>query len=356
MKSRIVWKRAMSKRKLTRRQAWRIEKVQSEYLDRISRHKVRVESLLEDCRLNPEKNGRVVAQFGKQVEIVPVNSQGQPNGNAILCHVRANITSLVTGDAVIYQTIENTGIVTACHTRKNVLERPDSKGDVKAMAANIDQLVIVTAPEPAFHPELVDRYLVATEVSNIKPLIVINKGDLMNDSDVITKYLLTEKKLYESLGYLVVGTTIKEADGLTELSNHLMNKSSVFIGQSGVGKSSLVQALLPSENIRVGHLHKQTRLGRHITSTARLFPFKGGGSIIDSPGVRNFGLGQISRSDLDFGFIDIRKFAVNCRFRDCRHRYESGCAVLDAAQQGRLSKRRLESFQRILDTLNGGNA
>jgi ribosome biogenesis GTPase len=130
----------------------------------------------------------------------------------------------------------------------------------------------------------------------------------------------------------------------------------VFIGQSGVGKSSLVQALLPNEHIRVGHLHQQTRLGRHTTSTARLYPYSDGGSIIDSPGIRDFGLEQISRTDVEQGFVDIREFSAQCRFRDCRHRQEPGCAVIDAMQKGKLSKHRLESFYRILDTLSGGNA
>jgi ribosome biogenesis GTPase len=224
------------------------------------------------------------------------------------------------------------------------------------MAANIDQLVIVTALEPEPLPEMLDRYLVATEVTNIPPIIVINKMDLLRQSETNRNFLMAIKNLYEVIGYTVVEATTKQTGGLDELSQYLIDKSSVFIGQSGVGKSSLVQMLLPDEQIRVGYLHQQTRLGRHTTSTARLYSYKGAGSIIDSPGIRDFGLEQISRADVEHGFIDIREFATHCRFRDCRHKQEPGCAVADAIQKGKLSKRRLESFHRILDTLTGGNA
>ena len=346
----------MSKRKLTRQQAWRIEKIQKERLDRASRHKVHVEDLLESGGLGQEQVGRIVARFGKQVEVVAVDAVGQPVAESIRCHLRSNLTSLVTGDQVIFQTTDDAGIVTACESRRNVLERPDSRGVIKAMAANIDQLVIVTALEPAPQPELLDRYLVATEVAGIPPLIVINKVDLLKGSEINRNFLAAIKNLYQVIGYTIVEATTKEPGGLDELSKHLIGKSSVFIGQSGVGKSSLVQTLLPNEQIQVGHLHQQTPFGRHTTSTARLYSYSKGGSIIDSPGVRDFGLEQISRTDVEQGFIDIREFSNQCRFRDCRHRQEPGCAVTDAIQKGKLSKRRLESFHRILDTLTGGNA
>ena len=346
----------MSKRKLTRQQAWRIEKIQKERLGRASRHKAQVEELLEAGGLGQEHAGRIVARFGKQVEVVAVDTHGQPISDPVRCHLRANLASLVTGDQVVFQTTDDAGIVIACEPRRNVLERPDSRGVIKAMAANIDQLVIVTALEPAPQPELLDRYLVATEVAGIPPLIVINKIDLLQDSEVSRSFLASIKNLYEVIGYAVVEATTREAGGLDALSEHLIDKSSVFIGQSGVGKSSLVQALLPNEQVRVGHLHQQTRLGRHTTSTARFYAYAQGGSIIDSPGIRDFGLEQISRTDVEQGFIDIRKFSDNCRFRDCRHRQEPGCAVADAVQKGKLSRRRLKSFHRILDNLSGGNA
>ena len=313
-------------------------KIQKERLDRASRHKVHVEDLLESGGLGQEQVGRIVARFGKQVEVVAVDAVGQPVAESIRCHLRSNLSSLVTGDQVIFQTTDQAGIVTACEPRRNVLERPDSRGVIKAMAANIDQLVIVTALEPAPQPELLDRYLVATEVADIPPLIVINKVDLLRGSEINRNFLAAIKNLYQVIGYTVVEATTKEPGGLDELSRHLIDKSSVFIGQSGVGKSSLVQTLLPDEQIQVGHLHQQTRLGRHTTSTARLYLYSKGGSIIDSPGIRDFGLEQISRTDVEQGFIDIREFSNQCRFRDCRHRQEPGCAVTDAIQRA--------SFQR----------
>ena len=298
-----------------------------------------------------------MARFGKQVEVVAVDTQGQPIADSVRCHLRANLSALVTGDQVVFQTTDDAGIVIACEPRRNVLERPDFRGVIKAMAANIDQLVIVTALEPAPQPELPGSLSGGHRSGwGIPPLIVINKVDLLRDSEVNRNFLAAIKNLYEVIGYTVVEATTREAGGLDALSEHLIDKSSVFIGQSGVGKSSLVQALLPNEQIRVGHLHQQTRLGRHTTSTARFYAYAQGGSIIDSPGIRDFGLEQISRTDVEQGFIDIRGFSDKCRFRDCRHRQEPGCAVTDAVQKGKLSRRRLESFHRILDTLSGGNA
>ncbi len=349
-------KTKMSKRKLTRQQVWRIEKVQTERIERVSRHKKQFEELVGSGEMGKEQSGRVVAHFGKQVEVVAIDRSGQRSLEVIRCHLRANLNSLVTGDEIIFQTSDDAGIVTACETRRNVLERPDARGIIKALAANVDQLIIVTALEPEPQPELLDRYLAASELAGIPPVIVINKMDLFRQSKVNHDFLATLKETYEAVGYSVAETSTKDTNGLSALSEYLINKSSVFIGQSGVGKSSLVQALLPHEKIRVGHLHQQTRLGRHTTSTARLYPFAKGGSIIDSPGIRDFGLDQISRSDLEYGFIDIRQASAKCRFRDCRHHHEPGCAVIDAVQKGKLTKRRLESFHRILDTLSGGNA
>ena len=160
----------MSKRKLTRQQAWRIEKIQKERLDRAARHKAEVEELIGSGSLGQEQAGRIVARFGKQVEVVAVNQVGQPVTDPIRCHLRSNLSSLVTGDQVVFQATENAGVVTAHRPRRNVLERPDSRGVIKAMAANIDQLVIVTALEPEPQPEMLDRYLVATELQTFLQL------------------------------------------------------------------------------------------------------------------------------------------------------------------------------------------
>ena len=356
MKSRFAYTSPMSKRKLTRQQAWRIEKIQTDRLDRASRHAETVDQLWADGALGEPLRGRIVARFGKQVEVVPCNLIGQPEGPAVRCHCRANLTGLVTGDQVIYQISGDLGIVTALEPRLNVLARPDNRGQLKAMAANVDQIVIVTALEPAPQPELLDRYLVATEVAGIPPLIVINKVDLLIQRSDGMRAVELLKTRYQSIGYAIVEASAKDAGGLESLAVCLTDKSSVFIGQSGVGKSSLVQALLPDQTIRVGHLHQQTRLGRHTTSTARLYAYEGGGSIIDSPGIRDFGLDQISRQEVERGFVDLARFIGLCRFRDCRHHQEPGCAVQDAVRQGTLSKERLASFHRILSTLSEGNA
>ncbi|MDT0501894.1 MULTISPECIES: small ribosomal subunit biogenesis GTPase RsgA [unclassified Halomonas] len=341
----------MSKRKLSRQQRWRIEKIQAERAARATRHDVQEEALLTAGDYGAEQPGRVMAHFGRTLDVRP-----NADDESIRCHLRANLDGLVTGDRVIWRGRTDTegriveGVVVARGERDNVLERPDARGQLKPVAANIDQILVVFAVEPEPHPNLIDRYLVAAEATGIPPVLVLNKVDLLPDGGGELMALLQR---YAALGYPVVATTTAREDGLASLLSRLAGRTSVFVGQSGVGKSSLIDRLLPDEGLRIGDLSKDSRKGTHTTTTARLYrlPRAEGAELIDSPGIREFGLGHLTERQVTEGFIEFRPYLGQCRFRDCRHRQEPGCALLAAVEREEIHPERFASYRRILDSL-----
>ncbi|MBD7978661.1 MULTISPECIES: small ribosomal subunit biogenesis GTPase RsgA [Pseudomonas] len=334
----------MAKRQLNRRQNWRIEKIQEERAARAAKRESRLLEELEGGDLGGEQPGLVIAHFGVQVEIE--DSEGQ----LYRCHLRANLPTLVTGDRVVWRAgNQGHGVIVAQLPRDTELCRPDSRGQLKPVAANVDQIVIVFAPLPHPHANLIDRYLIAAEHAGIHPLLLLNKADLLDaDNAPHVESLLTT---YRQLGYPVLEVSAHEGDGMTALQAALDNHVSVFVGQSGVGKSSLVNSLLPGVDIRVGALSELTGKGTHTTTTARLFHFPNGGELIDSPGIREFGLVHVSRDDVEAGFIEFRDLLGHCRFRDCKHDREPGCALLQALEEGRIQPQRMASYRHILASL-----
>jgi ribosome biogenesis GTPase / thiamine phosphate phosphatase len=341
----------MNKRKLSRQQRWRIEKIQAERAKRAEQRDEQDRSKLATGEYGPEQPGRVIAHFGRTLDV-------QGTGEEIVrCHLRANLEGLVTGDRVIWraaQDIEGNiveGVVVARSERQNVLERPDPRGQLKPVAANIDQILIVFAVEPAPHPNLIDRYLVAAEATGIAPALVLNKIDLLPEDGGELGELLAR---YEALGYPVVTTTTAREAGLDALLECLAGRTSVFVGQSGVGKSSLIDRLLPDESLRIGALSKDSRKGTHTTTTARLYrlPAADDAELIDSPGIREFGLIHLDEQQVTEGFIEFRDYLGHCRFRDCRHRQEPGCALLEAVERGDIHPERFASYRHIVDSLN----
>ncbi len=220
---------------------------------------------------------------------------------------------------------------------------------MKALAANIDRILVVAAPAPLYSPDLINQYLAAAELTGIQPLLVFNKIDLVDQQnrDKVEALLDT----YRDIGYPVITASTKSDHGLDTLIAELRRHTSVFVGQSGVGKSSLVQALLPDTSISVGELSAQSGLGQHTTSTARLYHLPRGGQIIDSPGVREFRLWPMSRQQLAQGFAEFRPWLGQCKFRDCTHQHEPGCALLEAVARGDISPIRLESYLKIAKQL-----
>ncbi|HUH36680.1 MAG TPA: small ribosomal subunit biogenesis GTPase RsgA [Spongiibacteraceae bacterium] len=329
----------MSKRRLTRRQAWRINKVQEERAQRAQRRETRTPALLEDNTLGPEQTGLLIAHFGTQVEIEA------EDGSRQRCHLRANLGDLVAGDQVVWRDGSLGAVIVAVLPRKSLLSRPDRYGRLKPVAANIDRIVVVVAVAPQPHATLIDRYLVAAESVGIEPAIVLNKADLIDAAhrpgfdDLLAPY--------RRIGYTVLEASTHTDQGLSDLRTALASWTSVFVGQSGVGKSSLVNALLPGTDTRTGPLSEQSGLGRHTTTTARLFHFPSGGQLIDSPGIREFGLWHMDREQLLLGFREFRPFLGHCKFRDCRHQQDPGCALRAAVASGDIHPRRLASFEQI---------
>ena len=335
----------MSKRKLSRQQAWRVEKIQEERAKRAARREAVADEALAAGELGPEREGLVIAHYGTQVAVESAPGEGQR------CHLRANLEGLVTGDRVVWCEGESTGVVVAQLPRVSELSRPDPQGNLKPVAANIDQILVVIAPYPEPHAKLIDRYLVASETVGIEPVILLNKTDLLDADSELAASMDSLLAVYPGLGYRILRTSIKTG-GLTALYAALSGRTSIFVGQSGVGKSSLVNGLLPEAELRVGALSENTLKGTHTTTTAQLLHLDCGGTLIDSPGIREFGLWHMSRQEVEQGFREFRPFLGQCKFRDCRHQQEPGCAVLAAAASGTISRERLESYRHIVNSLD----
>jgi ribosome biogenesis GTPase len=343
----------MSKRKLSRQQRWRVEKIQAEREKRAEKRGANASEKLAAGEYGAEQPGRVVAHFGRTLEVQ--DAERTP----VRCHLRANLEGLVTGDWVIWRNGQDgSGVVVAHTERESVLTRPDARGQLKPVAANIDQILIVFATEPSPHANLIDRYLVAAEATGIAPVLVLNKVDLLPAGDGELGELLTR---YQALGYPVVRTTTATEAGLEALREQLTGRTSVFVGQSGVGKSSLIDRLLPDETLRIGALSEESRKGTHTTTTARLYTLYDtdpdnqngvNGELIDSPGIREFGLTHLDEETVTDGFIEFRPFLGHCRFRDCRHINEPGCALLNAVEAGKIHPQRFASYRRILASLD----
>lgn len=334
----------MTKRRLNRRQQWRINRIQQERLARAARRDAA--SAVADGDLLEETPGLVVLHHGK---LVHVEDEARITWR---CHFRATLDQLVVGDRVLFRPPRSgdTGVVTAIAPRRTELRRPDPYGNLKPVAANVDQLLIVYAPLPTPSSALLDRYLVAAELSGIRPVLVLNKADLVDD--VLRPALDELADIYRALGYRVLEASSVTATGLDALAAELAGRTSVFVGQSGVGKSSLVNRLLPDAGLEVGDVSATSGLGQHTTVAARLLHLPEGGDVIDSPGIREFGLWHISEEELLRGYVELAALAGECRFRNCSHRHEPGCALRAAADAGRISAERLRNFFAIAETLD----
>jgi ribosome biogenesis GTPase len=210
----------------------------------------------------------------------------------------------------------------------------------KILAANVTQIIIVLATQPSFYEALLNRCLIAAEAANIKPLIVLNKCDLADSNEAKQKLAL-----YTSLGYQVLTLSAKE--DISALKPYLQGEASILVGQSGMGKSTIINALLPNEDVRTREVSHTLDSGKHTTTAAHLYHIDEHSQLIDSPGLQEFGLHHLSTDELEHAFIEFRPFLGKCRFNNCKHLQEPDCAIKDAVSNGQVTSERLAIYQML---------
>ena len=290
-------------------------------------------------------NGTVITHHGRELIV------HDDTGNTFNCQLRQNLGTIVCGDRVVCECIDpdstpKTAVVIALAERRNMLQKSGFGGKAKAVAANIDQVIIVCSLVPPPNSYLIDRYLVAAENLPATPIVVINKIDLLDDQN---EYIVNDiNSIYETIGYRVLETSATQITGIDELQSVLAESTSILVGLSGVGKSSLVKDLLPDIEIRIGEISEASREGRHTTTVSTLYSLPTGGNLIDSPGVRDFSPVNLDREEILNGFIELKPYRGKCKFANCSHTNEPGCAVTEALENGEISEQRVNSFRKML--------
>jgi ribosome biogenesis GTPase / thiamine phosphate phosphatase len=265
------------------------------------------------------------------------------DGREVDARIRGKRLKPVCGDRVTAGQIqdESEWLVTAIRERDNALTRPNLRGRIEILAANIDLLVVVAASPPAPDWYVLDRYLCAAEDMDIPAAVVFNKSDLQDSA-------APELQDFEMIGYPTVNCSAQTGDGMDRLQAILRDKTAIIVGQSGVGKSSLINRLAGEALLRTGDVSDRSGEGRHTTVNSTLLSLPGGGAVIDSPGVRDYAPALESEARVIRGFRELEREGHNCRFANCMHLREPGCAVKAAVAAGTISARRYESYKRLL--------
>lgn len=276
--------------------------------------------------------GVVVAAFGKRFQVELADKK------RISCVTRGKKTDLACGDVVTLKlTDKHEGVVETTLPRKSLLYRSNAFKS-KMLAANVTQIIIVLATQPSFYEALLNRCLIAAEAEDIKPIIVLNKCDLADNDDA--KQKLT---LYTNLGYQVVPLSAKE--DISALRPFLQNESSILVGQSGMGKSTIINSLLPNESVRTQEVSQVLDSGKHTTTAAHLYHLDEHSQLIDSPGLQEFGLHHLSTDELEHAFIEFRPFLGKCRFNNCKHLQEPDCAITAAVAENKVTPERFAIYK-----------
>jgi len=281
------------------------------------------------------QHGQVVAAFGRHFDVET------PEG-IVSCVTRGKKGGIACGDRLqIEMTGTAQGVIKSIDPRSSLLFRSDEFKE-KIIAANVTQIIVVVAAEPAFYEDLVSRCLIAAEAASLKIVIVLNKSDLEQAS----RAALTQLQLYRDLGYPLVSLSARQ--DISPLRPYLQGETSVLVGQSGMGKSSIINALLPAAQAHTREISQALNSGKHTTTHARLYHLDDDSHIIDSPGLQEFGLSHVNEMDIAHAFVEFRPYLGHCRFSNCRHLVEPGCAVLEAATAGKIDRRRLGTFHKLV--------
>ncbi len=280
------------------------------------------------------------------------------SGERLFCRIRGRFYEdlgnekrpVAPGDRVrISRTSPGQGVVEEIRPRLTKLSRRSGpRGDLEqVLAANVEQVAIVVATKlPRLSPGLIDRIIVAATNQKVEPFVVINKVDLGKK-----KKVAEVKAIFEELGYLVILTSAETGSGVEELKERMQDRVTIFSGHSGVGKSSLLNAIDPGLKLKTGNVSHASRKGTHTTTRAELLALPDGGYVVDTPGIRAFGLWDLEPADLDIFFVEFQPLIEQCRFHNCTHSHEPGCAVIDAVERGEVQGGRYRAYLRILESL-----
>jgi ribosome biogenesis GTPase / thiamine phosphate phosphatase len=287
------------------------------------------------------KEGLVIVHLGQGIAVEHENK-------IILCQTLRNLETVAVGDKVLWSpTSPDQGRIESILPRRSLLARPARNNKIRPVAANIDTVFVVIAVEPYCDFLLIDQYLAVCENSQINVALILNKIDLP-----LPEALENELQIYQNLGYPIHRVSTLLQNGLAELKLALHKQVSVLTGQSGVGKSSITNALVPDKNLRTNTVSETTKHGRHTTTAATLYHIDNGGDLIDSPGVAIFGLADLNRQQLAQGYRDFLPFLDLCQFNDCNHHQDKGCVVRTAVENGAITMARYQRFLKLTQKMS----
>ncbi len=327
--------------------------------ERERRRAIEIMMLAGEPQETPSEAAVAAGVEGRIVEVSSGLCRVEVQNSVVLCSLRGSLSASETGYTnvvavgdwvVISQNGPDQGVVEQVLTRRNQITRPDPFYShlQQTLAANVDQLMVVASwRDPHLWPELIDRYLIAAERAEVTALVCVNKIDLAESMREVDAAI----RPYRGLGYQIILTSAQRGDGVAALRRFLEGQVTLLAGLSGVGKSTLLSAVEPGFDLRVGAVNEDRHQGRHTTSQAIMLPLGDMGYVIDTPGIREFGLVGLRRRELIAFYPELEEVARACRFSDCTHDHEPDCAVRAAAEEGTISETRFDSYRKIQETL-----